>query len=84
MFSNINVVLLPKNTTSKTQPSDAGIIASWKKRMLRYVCSKVDYVKNVAEIVKSVNVLMAIECGRQALNDITTDTRKKCFQKSKR
>ena len=41
-FLNINVLFLPKNTTSKTQPLDAGIIASWKvlyrKRMLRYVC----------------------------------------------
>lgn len=39
-FSNINAVFLPKNTTSKTPPHDAGIIASWKvlyrKRMLRY------------------------------------------------
>ena len=29
-FSNINAVFLPKNTTSKTPPHDAGIIASWK------------------------------------------------------
>ena len=85
-FSNINVVFLPKNTTSKTQPLDAGIIASWKvlyrKRMLRYVCSKVDGVKNAAEIVKSINVLMAIEWGREAWNDVATDTIKKCFQKT--
>lgn len=29
-FSNINVVFLSKNTTLKTQPLDAGVIASWK------------------------------------------------------
>lgn len=71
-FANINVIFLPENTTSKTQQLDAGIIASWKvlyrKRMLRYVCSKVDGVKNAAEIVKSINVLMAIneKCSAEA------------------
>lgn len=29
-FSNITVQFLPKNTTSKSQPLDAGIIANWK------------------------------------------------------
>lgn len=85
-FSNINVVFLPKNTTSKTQPLDAGIIANWKvqyrKRMLRYVCSKVDGVKNAGEIVKSINVLMAIEWGRQAWNEVASNTIKKCFQRT--
>ena len=68
-FSNINVTFLPKNTTSKTQPLDAGIIASWKvkykRRLLRYVCGQVDSIKNTTEIVKSINLLMAIEWGRQ-------------------
>ena len=50
--------------------------------MLRYVCSKVDGVKNAAEIVKSINVLMAFEWGREAWNDVATDTIKKCFQKT--
>ena len=57
-----------KNTTSKTQLIDAGIIASWNvkynKRLLRYVCSKVARVKNARKIVKSVNVSMAIEWGK--------------------
>ena len=30
MFSNIRVEFLPKNTTSRTQPLDAGIIKTWK------------------------------------------------------
>ena len=69
-FSNIIVQFLPENTTSKSQPLDAGIIANWKvlyrKRMLRYVCPPVNGEKNASEIVKSINVLMAIEWGRQA------------------
>lgn len=67
-LSNITIKFLPNNTTSKTQPLDAGIIANWKikykKKLLRYVCSKVDGKKNASKIVKSVNVSMAIEWGK--------------------
>ena len=50
--------------------------------MLRYVCSQVDGEKNASEIVKSINVLMAIEWGRQAWNDVRQSTITKCFQKT--
>ena len=83
-FSNIKVVFLPKNTTSKTQPLDAGIIANWKikykKRLLRYVCSRADGSINASEIVKSINVLMSIEWGRQAWDELSASTIRKCFQ----
>ena len=68
--SNINIVVLPKNTTPKTQPLDSGIIASWKcsykKRLLRHVCSKVDGSNSASDNVKSVDLLMSIEWGRLA------------------
>lgn len=58
-FSNITIKFLSKNTTSMTQPLDAGIIANWtvkyKKKLLRFVYSRVDGKKNVSEIVKSIN-----------------------------
>ena len=45
-FSNIKIAWLPCNTTSKTQPLDAGIIKVWKvnvrRKLLRYVCSQLD------------------------------------------
>ena len=70
----------------KSQPLDAGMLANWKvlyrKRMLRYVFSQVDGEKNASEIVKSINVLMAIEWGRQAWNDVRQSTITKCFQKT--
>ena len=86
-FSNISIKFLNKNTTSKTQPLDAGIIANWKvkykKKLLRYVCSKVDGVKNASEIVKSINVSMAIEWGKQAWSEVSQDTIVKCFKKTR-
>ena len=61
---------LSKNTTPKTQPLDSGIIASWKcsykKRLLRHVCSKVDGSNSASDNVKSVDLLMSIEWGRLA------------------
>ena len=85
-FSNISIKFLPKNKT-KTQPLDAGIMANWKvkykKKLLRYVCSKVDGMKNASEIVKSINVFMAIEWGKQAWSEVSQDTVVKCFKKTK-
>ena len=63
-------VELSKNTTPKTQPLNSGIIASWKcsykKRLLRHVCGKVDGSNSASDNVKSVDMLMSIEWGRLA------------------
>jgi len=67
------------------QITATAIIANWKvlyrKRMLHYVFSQVDGEKNVSEIVKSINFLMAIQWGRQGWNDLCQNTITKCFQK---
>ena len=84
-FSNIKLAFLPKNTTSRSQPLDAGIIKQWKvktKRMLlRYVCSKVDGKLTASEITKSVHVLMSIQWGKKAWDEISEETIKRCFVK---
>ena len=84
-FTNIKLAFLPKNTTSRSQPLDAGIIKQWKvktKRMLlRYVCSKVDGKLMASEITKSVHVLMSIQWGKKAWDEISEETIKKCFLK---
>ena len=69
-FSNITIKFPSKNTTSMTQPHDAGIMANckvkYKSKLLRFVCSRVEGKKNASEIVKSVNVSMAIERGQSS------------------
>ena len=58
---------------------DAGSIASGK-----VLFSKVDGVKNAAEIEKSINVLMAIEWGRQAWNNVASHTINKTYSEKAR
>uniref|UniRef100_A0A1X7V775 HTH CENPB-type domain-containing protein n=1 Tax=Amphimedon queenslandica TaxID=400682 RepID=A0A1X7V775_AMPQE len=63
-FSNIKVVFLPKNTTSKLQPLDAGIIKNFKvhyRRLLQHTLSKIDTTDLTASaIAKSIDILTAI------------------------
>ena len=63
-LSFIKLVFLQKNTTSKLQPADAGIIrnlkAKYRKHLLRHVVSPLDGENTASAIIKSVTVLDAI------------------------
>ncbi|XP_057305262.1 tigger transposable element-derived protein 4-like [Hydractinia symbiolongicarpus] len=63
-FSQIKIVFLPKNTTSRLQPLDAGIIQNFKvkyrKRLVKYVLARIQENTSATEIVKAINVL---KCG---------------------
>ena len=64
MFSNIKVAVVPKNTTSRTQPLDVGMIkvrkVYYKRNLLQHIVSQVDREHSASQIVKSVNLLMAV------------------------
>ena len=85
MFSNVKLAFLPKNSTSRSQPLDAGIIKAWKvktkRKLLRYICSQVDSNNKASEIVKSVHLLQAIQWGKQAWDEVDQETVQKCFKK---
>ena len=74
-FSNIKIVFLPKNTTSRLQPLDAGIIRNFK---VKY---RINDNASAAEIVQGVNILMAIRWVQRAWKDVTLSTVKRCFEK---
>ena len=65
---------LPKNTTSRLQPLDAGIIQNvkvkYRKLLLKFVISRVNDKKTASEIVKEVDVLKAIRWVKEAWNQV--------------
>ena len=84
-FSNIKVCFLPKNTTSRLQPLDAGIIQNFKvkyrKLLLKFVISRINDKKTATEMVKEVDILKAIRWISEAWSMVNEDTIQECFQK---
>ena len=79
----IELKFLPKNTTSKLQPCDAGIIQStkstYRKLLLRHVISRIDEDKRASTITEEIDVLMTIRWIMNAWQTVVTIV--KCFDK---
>ena len=84
-YSNIKIVFLPPNTTSKLQPLDLGIICNFKTRycrlFLQHVIARMDTATCASDVISSINILMAI---RWILlwRKVKATTITKCFQKA--
>ena len=85
-FSHIKIIFLPKNTTSRLQPPDVGIIQNfkvkYKKRLTKYVLARINEYFFATRIIKDVHILMAIWWAQEAWKEATGMTIKNCFEKS--
>ena len=85
MFSNIKVLFLPPNTTSRLQPLDAGVIKNFKVRyrklLLKFILSRVNHGLTAPDIAKKVNVLQAIRWMKQAWDAVPVEIVQRCFHR---
>ena len=84
-MSNVKLVFLPPNTTSKLQPCDAGIIQNlkqlYRKRMMQSILMNMEDCKTATELAKKITVLDAILWLRYAWDMVSDTTIHKCFNK---
>ena len=79
---NIELVFLPPNTTSHTQPMDQGVIANFKRHYrflytMGYLCPAVESGKKL-----QFNILNALNVVVQAWDMVTPRTISRCFRKA--
>ena len=84
-FSQIKIIFLPENITSRLQPLDAGIIQNFKvkyrKRLVKYVLAWIHEDGSATQIVKGVDVLVAIRWLQEEWKEVTNLTMKSFFEK---
>lgn len=81
----IKAAFLPKNTTSKLQPLDQGIIATLKRNYRRnLIVSMVDSSLSVSDYLRQLNIKEAIHLVGAAWEGVTERTVRGCWRKGLR
>ena len=83
-LTNLTIHFLPKNTTSHTQPCDAGIIRDLKRkyrtRLVKRMLAQIEASPTASNYKP--NVLDAIRMVSAAWDEVKPDTVKNCFRKA--
>ncbi|XP_029657980.1 tigger transposable element-derived protein 6-like [Octopus sinensis] len=86
-LSMIEVLYLPKNTTTVLQPMDQGIIRSFKshfnKFKFKHIIEQINYGDATIECYKKLTLKDAVLFSYLAWKDVSVDTISKCFQHAK-
>lgn len=84
-FSNVNVLFLPANTSSTSQPLDQGIIQSFKlmyrRRIITTLLAHMESAQNLDELIKKISLADVVEYVKEAWNSVAETTIQKCFKK---
>jgi len=82
-LSNIKLVFLPSNTTSRLQPMDQGIIHCLKYYNRRKFVQKLIAIIDAKQVptAKSIDLFDAINFLNSSWNDVSVDTIQNCFRK---
>ena len=74
-FSQIKIIFLTKNRTSRLQPLDTGIIkylkVKYRKRLVKYVLARIQEDVSATQIVKGVYVLVTFRWLQEAWKEVT-------------
>ena len=86
-MSHVKLQFFPPNTTSVSQPMDAGIIQAvklkYRRRQLSHMIIKMEVFSSMTgtELLKQISVLDAIHWVAEAWNELTPETISKCYAK---
>ena len=80
-FSHVQIVFLPKNTTSKLQLLDAEIIVFYRKQLLQHVLARIKPGSKASDVISSVDLLKSIGWVMDAWRKVKKETIVNCFSK---
>ncbi|KAG0434733.1 Tigger transposable element-derived protein 6 [Dictyocoela muelleri] len=83
-LTNIELLFLPKNSTSRLQPLDAGIIRSFKSKFYHHQLTFIvsDIGVHIEDLYKKINIKDAITYCKYAWDEVTKEKNLNCWKKA--